>query len=456
MCLREIKMPFENEYASYEPLRRILDSDKINGLTKRLKVHHGPHKPDFKELHLSSKTDLKRVGFKPDMILAIDGSYNARKVENGFPGAEYGYVTIASVLILLERIRELEKQEFINPVDYRETEKASSIDLVIPGCNVIIDDEDSAKSSMRRLFYETLKGTIVFNEGETLLETYEELLKNRNEGRFPKCPHDNCDHNLEFNLGQYTCPSCKNTLYSTDALRLHELMNDIGTCGEMYGQMMLVIERLWLIHILRAFEKRGWLATLRNIVFMMDGPLAVYSTSAWLTKPIIKELERINDLSRKFNNQDIIIIGIEKSGLFANHFEDLDTSVDNIPDIFPKANALLLSDKYIKENIIFSKSLKPYGLDTYFGRKFLYKTKSGYRLVVNLAVYDKFQRNTNTATHNQYPRLKDVMDVLDQVVSNKYDNSVMPIVTAHAEASIPLNLGRRIFEDIAREIRERP
>ncbi len=47
------------------------------------------------------------------------------------------------------------------------------------------------------------------------------------------------------------------------------------------------------------------------------------------------------------------------------------------------------------------------------------------------------------------------MNVLDELVSSRYPNSISPLVSAHAEAAIPLNLGKRIFDDIAREIRDK-
>lgn len=47
------------------------------------------------------------------------------------------------------------------------------------------------------------------------------------------------------------------------------------------------------------------------------------------------------------------------------------------------------------------------------------------------------------------------MNLLDSLVSSRYPNSLTPLISAHAEAAIPLNLGTRIFEDIAREIREK-
>ena len=449
-------MPFENEFASYEPLRRILDNEKVQRLQDRLKVRAIEHDDETVSEEITEKIQVEPSEYQPDMVLAIDGSYQAVKIENGFPGAEIGYVTVASVLILLEKIRELEMEEFIDPKQFRETEKAATIDAVFPGCNVIVDDEDSAKSSMRRVLFEELKNHIVFSEGETLLDTYEALLKIKLEQKStpPRCPHDNCEAEFTYDYGEYQCPACGGKLYSSDAMRLHELMNPVGSNGEMYGQIMQTLEKLWLIHILRAFEKKGWLMTLRRVAFMMDGPLAVFSTSSWLTKAIIIELRRLNELAKKSTKQDLIILGIEKTGTFVNHFEDLDTTKDGGTDKFPKQAALLLHDEYIKKNIIFSESPKPYGKDTYFGRKFFYKTSLGYKIVPSVTFFNEYQQNLATANPNQFTRLADVMNLLDQVVSSRYRNAVTPLVSAHAEASIPLNLGRRIFEDIAREIRE--
>ncbi len=123
--------------------------------------------------------------------------------------------------------------------------------------------------------------------------------------------------------------------------------------------------------------------------------------------------------------------------------------------MFPRQTALLLDDKYIKDNIIFSESKKPYGDATYFGRKLFYKTKSGHKLVPVIAYYTDTQKNLDTARPDQFARLADVMSLLDHLASNQYPNSVSPLISAHAEAAIPLNIGRRIFEELAREIRER-
>jgi NurA domain len=459
-------MSFEGEFASYEPLRRILDSAKVKDLQKRMTIRNLDTLIDSVETALIKSSEIKQNSIQPDLVLAIDGSNQAAKAINGFPGAEFGYVTIASVLIDLKLVTELEKDDFISPREFRKTEKASTVESVFPGCNIILDREVSAKASLRRALFEELKSNTVFAEGETLLDTYEYLFKLKRE-RFPeqnlpKSPIDELEEEfMTYDYGEYTCPKSGRPLFSTDALRVHELMNSGGSNGEMFGQIMATLEKLWLIHILRAFERKGWLSTLRRVAFILDGPLAVFSTSAWLTKVIEMELERINQVQKQINGTDLLLVGIEKSGAFFNHFMDIDTTNEGVKDGFPRQSALLLNDDYIKRNIIFSESEKPYGMDTYFGRKLFYKAASGQILVPSIAYLKTFNSLKDkrdylqSATPADFPRLADVMNLLDRLASSRYPNSLSPLISAHAEAAIPLNLGKRIFEDIAREIRER-
>lgn len=71
--------------------------------------------------------------------------------------AEIGYITVSTVVILLDKVRELEKQQFIDPQKFRETEEPTSIDSLFVGCNVVLEGEDSAKSSMRKILFGELK-----------------------------------------------------------------------------------------------------------------------------------------------------------------------------------------------------------------------------------------------------------------------------------------------------------
>jgi hypothetical protein len=453
-------MGFEGEFASYEPLRRILDSKKIQELQSRMRVKSTePFYEEVKESLVYKKDLSGNSNIQPDLILAIDGSNLVGHPEKGFPGAEYGYVTIAAVLIDLKLISQLEKEDIIDPKQFRKTETPATQESCFPGCNIVLDEDKDAKASFRKALFEDFLNSFSIMGGENILTTYEHLLKLKidkfPDARRPDSPIDGVEKEMEYIFGKGVCPYSGEPIYSTDALRLHELMNPSGTNGELFGQVMATLEKLWLVNILRSCEQKDLLSTLRRIAFIMDGPLAVFSTSSWLTKVIETELWRINEKQKEINGQDMMIIGIEKSGIFFNHFTDIDTSKEGVPDIFPKQSALLLNDEYIKKNIIFSESTKPYGQDTYFGRKLFYKAASGQRIVPVIAWFNEHQKNIRTAKPEQFNRLNDVMSLLDMVVSNRYENSLSPLIAAHAEASIPLNIGTRLFEEIAREIKER-
>lgn len=440
---------------SYEPLRRLLSDSKINELQTQIRIN-----TDIEDINWEEKTikfsELEESSWQPKLLIAIDGDYSKSIIQNGFPGAEIGYITVSTVVILLDKVRELEKEQFIDPKKFRETEQPTSIDSLFVGCNVILQGEDSAKSSMRRILFNELQKFHVFNNTESLLNTYEYLLQERStNGRASKCPHDNCDEDYEFNVGEYKCKACNGKLYSTDALRLHELLNSSGTSGEMYGQIKETFKKLQLIHLLRSFEQEPkYFSLLRDIAFFIEGTLAVFSTASWLAKPIRTELERLNSKVSEEFGSSLIVLGIERNGSFVNHFSAIDTMKNGSEHNFPNQSAFLLTNEYIKKHIVFNDTPNyVYLEDTSFGRKIFYKTKFGHRVVASIATYNNYQSNPETAYPAQFPRLIDVLQLLDKLVSNRYENSVTPLASAHSEAAIPLNLGKSIFDKIAREIR---
>ena len=452
-------MPFQGERASYAPLKRIVDNPRIKELMKDWKIQEREvHEETWKNETLCFNRDFLSLNV-PNLILAVDGSRAESDIKNGFPCATVGYVTVASVLLDMKKVREVEASDFIDPVAVRQTETVSSIEAVFPGANIIAIGEKNAKSTFRRVLFETLKRNQIFSGCETLLDTYEYLFKlkrGKGDNNPPKSPIDGMEgEKMQYGYGEYVCEKSGEALFSTDALRLHELMNNSTSNADMFTQTMDTLEKLWFVHVLRSFEQNNWLPILHKIAFVLDGPLAVFGTSSWLTKVIGEEITRINNLQKKYSHQDMIIIGVEKTGAFVNHFESIDTGSEGEKEQFPRKNALLLNDNYIKRNIIFSaiENGKPYGQDTYFGRKLFYKTSNGQRIVASVATYTKEQADISTAYREQFPRLADIMNLLDKVYSSRYPNAILPLVSAHAEAAIPLHLGNAIFEKMAKELK---
>lgn len=338
-------MPYEGEYAHYQPLKRIVESERVQQLLRRSRVID----PSILAQQATPKAP-PAAGSLPSLVLAIDGSHAEVDVRNGYPGAKVGYCSVASIVLDLAEVERLDVERPVNPIDFRRTEDPSSDASALPGCNVITRDHVSAKDSFREAVFDLLHDAIVDEEDNTrLLATYQALLAYKLTGTIA-CPytHLGCDREVSIaaNVGTCSCERRK-PLFPTDALRIHERFNDdSGSNGEVFGYVMSAWERLLLIHLLRCFEQRNWLDRLNAIAFFLDGPLAIFGPPAWLSAAISRELQRLNTAVRAKTGDDMIIVGIEKSGNFVAHFEEIDRREDGSQHFQP-GSYFLPTDSYI-------------------------------------------------------------------------------------------------------------
>ena len=226
----------------------------------------------------------------PELLIAIDGSHAEVDIKNSFPGAEASYVTVASVILDVAKMQKLDQQRPVNFKEFKTIEKAESIDCALPSGNVISEGEKSAKDSLRKSIFEVFSSVRMSSDGESLLDTYEALLKYKPiTDRTQKCPYEDCPSDKDYlrGNGRYTCPcQLARPLYSTDALRIHERMNPAGTNGAIFSERIQVWERIWIVHILRTLEAKKWLSSLRRLAIILDGQLAVFGQPAWINQAI--------------------------------------------------------------------------------------------------------------------------------------------------------------------------
>lgn len=449
-------MPYEGEFASYRALQRLVETDRVKRLISRAKVYL----PEQSSADATvSPRQLPEDGSPlPDFIVAIDGSNQEVPVRNGYPGASLGYLTVASVLLDLSQIDRLDESRPVDPQALRQAEEAATIDSALPGSNVITRTHSSARSAFREELYDVFHDGVIDSEDRTaLLETYERLLALKPQTRPQECPYADdldlgCEEHLVVGSGLSTCVCAKRQpIWSTDALRIHEGFRDLGTNGEAFGEVMQVWERVLLVHLLQALERRGLLDRAHRLAFILDGPLAVFGRPAWLSAAISQELKRLNAIAKRLSGRDLLIIGVEKTGTFVTHFEEVDQAEFG-GERFPPGSYFLPTDMYIKKRIIYSDSPKRYGLDTYFGRKFFYKTASGGRIVASVPFLSDEQDTLDTDDVSLYPSFVTVCQLLDKVASCRFPNAISPLVTAHAHAAIPLHLGAKVLEQLARAL----
>jgi hypothetical protein len=447
-------MPYEGEFAGYKPLQRIAETERVKSLLRKSRaLAAGPAGAPA----LLPKAPPETSTPLPVFAVAIDGSWAEVDVRNGYPGAKVGYCTVASVLLDLLRVDQLDANRPVDPREFRKTEEASTLDAAMPGCNVVTRTHTSASDSFREALYENFHDVIADpQDGKSLLDTYEAILATRQtQTASISCPYSQrfkCDKHLSVSAGIATC-DCERRLpiYSTDALRIHERFHDNATNGEAFGEVVQVWERILLLHLFRWFERKDLLYRVPKIAFLVDGPLAMFGHPAWLSPLVKTELKRLNRIVRELTGNDLLILGIEKTGAFVTHFEEVDKTPSGEP-YFPNRSYALLTDEYIKERIIFSVSEKPYGQDTYFGRKFFYKAKSGAQIVATLPILDEVQGDTSKEDISLYPSFGQICCLLDKLVSSRFPNSVGPIISAHANAAIPLTLGTKVLEQLARAL----
>jgi hypothetical protein len=446
-------MPYEGEYAKHHVIGRIVQNERVQALVRRCVR---PESTSADE-RLDGSLDLERRAWVPKLVVAIDGSHHLIPYRQGFPGAELGFFSLAGVVLDIELLRKLDQNRPANPQEFSRIQEVNSFEAAFPSANMVMDGEQDARSSFRRQLFEELQNASPGTETESLLETYDVLLKHKPNVRPQRCPFmSSCaleDGTFVPRSGMYGC-SCgeERVVYSTDALRIHERFHNAGSNGAVFAEIMQVLEHLWLVSYLRAIEKNGWWAMFKTIAFVMDGPLAVFGQPAWISQAIKLELQRLNARAQQVNGEDILLLGIEKTGQFVEHFAQLDRKDNGTPGRIEKGSHILLTDDYIKRNIIFNESRKLYGADTYYGRKLFYKTRSGGMIVAVSPFLTTDCEDTRTAEPEQHPRLADTLDVLDCLVSSRYPNATIPLIAAHAEAAIPARMGRQVLEKLAHDL----
>jgi hypothetical protein len=253
------------------------------------------------------------------------------------------------------------------------------------------------------------------------------------------------------------------------------------------GEVRSIMEHLTLLNYLRHIEQLAkvdpvfW-QVFETTGFILDGPLAIFGHAAWMSERVLIELQRINTEVLNHTGKDILVLGIEKSGQFFDHWLHLDEArTDDVspkksdfsksdefdtrpasyyPTIDPLARlhgrietqqVFLLDNLYIRTNIARGDPNTIHGISTYYGRPFLYKTKTGAMIVGISPMLNEEAKNRQTAKLEHYPRLADTLDLLDALISMRYPNAVLPLMAAHAHAAIPVQMGERMFDTLIRE-----
>lgn len=444
-------MPYEGEYATGQTLAQLIKTPAVEdfeGEIQKSKPTDTPALPDT----IAPPRGSRRV----KRLIAIDGSTVTSRVENGHPGAEASLLNIAAVVIALAKMRDLAKlgkraaDPIPGPAEIRELEKCDTLSAVLPGRNVIGKSAgaETPKRFFRQVVHREISGATLAADHETLLETLHAVTRNR---QTPiRCPGDACDQQVTPTLETSQCATCGETVYPSDSLRCHERFEDYGSSEQAFTMVRIVVEHLSMVNLIRWFERNECLDALDGVGFIMDGPLAIFGMAAWLKKHIQDELSRLHALAQAKGGQGVLVLGVEKHGMFMDHLAALDwSSPQGERGRLDPGTVLAPSISYIHQHIALRPpDAKPYGDAVYYGRHLMYKAKSGRHAALTLPIVNAQGKDPTCVQQAAYPRAGDALDLIDELGTHLYKDGFAPLARAHLHAAIPLRRGTEILASI--------
>lgn len=464
-------MPYENERAKHRSIVDITNSSKVNEFIGNMKIiTNGFDSYETIDNFIVNEDNLKESENKIKWVFSYDGSKSSINIDIGFPGAEIHVIKVAQTFVDLEKMKRYERTTNPHPMEYEAIFINSTDEIVSPGVNVCGEKSDTPEDFFRETLYNFFNNSynnfidnlfLAKNKNITYLETLKYLLKDKKEVNICN-PCEVCSYNqqkiplskLIDNEGITTCNCVNNPkqLYLTDCLGFHEIYNNTTSNEDVHTQLMSLIEKVMFINLLDNLEinlsenENALEKILKESIFILDGPLALYGYSSIIVEGIIKKLT-----SDKY--KQLKLIGVEKTGHFVEHLKNLNT-ISEAKQAPIRAGCLFyLNDSYIKKYIKYSNSLTPYGLNQYFGKKFFYKNKLEQLFVINQLFKNNSEREHvfNSRNEDLGVKDKDIFDIaylLENFSSRRYDNALSFISMAHEATSISNNkFGTRILEN---------
>jgi len=379
-----------------------------------------------------------------DLIIAVDGGYAEVPVERSFPSSTISFFQYGALLLKIKDLEGIASEPFISPDAMAKLKELQRLKLVLPTRNVSLNKSKSLTESVRMTIYDFFKQEE--EEGESMLETLKWFLfqlydKSISDYQLANCPV--CD-NTKINLKiaeikeDYTCrcPKCYGKLYLTDVFRFHEVVDDEIGAGGMLGYLTSLIEQFIIIHTIRIILKYKP-DLLRQTLFIKDGPLAFFGQTANMHAPM-RELVKF-----LVNNHDINLIGLEKSGAFVEH-------ADEIKGKMKPGEIFLLSNKHIYTYILPGDpdNVDPYAHTSYYSSKVIFKSVDEKVYVATLpTLHEKVVMKPQAS---DFHNLHQILSNIQKLRCDMYDNSLLPIAVVNKLVSLSNHPSAVLLEKFAK------
>lgn len=469
-----MSMPYINERASKVSHIDIVKNPEIREFIEQCDYIRVPSEDEGRKMCQEVFVEAPaKSTWLPENVIAADGSFYEAEVDSRLPSTKIGYVKIGTVLIKRSHFATLRtvNNRFVDPFrvakmrDYNE-----AVTFPLPCSNIKVKGINGVRDSFRYMMDKHLlsQRTDQSNIKTSLRSTLFHLASIRSgelgtqdpsKLRIHRCP--SCgkkELELYDREDQQVCPKCKAPIYPSDVLRIWEEVNEDQSNGVGLSRFMNVLEHLIPLHYIRIIREfsQSYASILGNLALILDGPLALFGTSAWLHASIMRYIHSINQDLRKHKVPALTIMGLQKGGRVAEH-------VNLISKYIEPKTIFAISDDYRYKYI--TPGSKParqgFGSETYYGQDFIYKTDSGRVFIFGLPYPFESKSLTPGQFTDQkldyklYPTLSVALGLIEEFESDLYENAIIPIALAHRHTAISLVPGSQVLDLLSRSVLEK-
>ncbi|WP_104706008.1 DNA double-strand break repair nuclease NurA, partial [Helicobacter suis] len=353
-------------------------------------------------------------------------------------------------------------KQTIDHLDIKKLENCERFNFVMPMQNIRLAKKDFT-TTFRETLYEIFKKNGLSEGKYSLLDTLKWLIFQEYSGKKGSirisCWHCEYLNNFSKQIEPYqnnqndfqNCPNCQEKVYITDYLALHTLIDEARGATGAQSYIMSVCEVVLMLSMFRyLFEKEQETQWLPKILFIKDGPLALFSRlDDFASETVRPFLQFLYERSLKEHVGYVNWIGLDKSGEFVDHVRALDSKI-------PTGSIFLPDLNYIRKYTTGDRK-SVFGERTYFGIKMFIKTNQSFVLDVAIPFGPniKYQDYIKKPNIKDFLTLKDILETLKSLECDMYQNSFMPIVMANKKVSLSNIPSKKILEVFSKEMLEK-
>lgn len=415
--------------------------------------------------HFINMGDVENSEKLPDNIITIDSSSYEAHVREEIPFTNIGYVKLVNSLLKNKELTALKSSKFVCPFEVAKlTEEKETITFVLPSSNIKYKNAETTRESFRLAldeYFENIREDKA-DRNTNLKTTLFWLSELRKDGQSNKivlhqCPNGCGRKNLEvYNIEeeQY-CPQCGKRIFSTDSLRLYEEVDESSPTNQgVLGRLEKAIRHINLAHLLRILKsknKNSYLKLFNELAIVINGPLSIAGTAAWLHGALMKAIYEINLQLREGGYSDLLIIGLVNRGLAITDYSKL------IENHLENNSLLCVSDEFRDKYINFNReaSNTTFGNETYYGQDFIWKNNQGNSLIFNLpyVVKDKVPLGVfkiEKSDYLKYNNLQRALRLLQELRCDLDGSSIAPLVLSKQYTAISMEPGAKVLDMLSK------